>query len=262
MKGKLISSALFNFRNLSVLILSGGAAFLAGGAIDQSQIVAYPAAAALYLAFVIQSLASTKFHEEFNHKRKKREIQDLNYTCLKLANQAKKQVNSMFLPRLRKVVEDKNEIVNSFFRGERSYLKEKIVEQTLHLVISYIKLLTNYCLRSKELGSSDVGELANRINVNHRKLNFVKNPHAADDLKKVIEMDERIITRLKDEKNELERLSAKLDYMESTISMFKHQIIANIETEEMAERLETVVNEAVALDSVLDERQKSRARMR
>ena len=73
-------------------------------------------------------------------------------------------------------------------------------------------------------------------------------------------MDERLITRLKDEKKELERIGVKLDYMESTVNVFKHQILSSVENEEMLEQLETVVNEAEALDTVLEERRKSKLR--
>jgi prefoldin subunit 5 len=65
---------------------------------------------------------------------------------------------------------------------------------------------------------------------------------------------------MKDEKKELERIGAKLDYMESTVNMFKHQIMSSIENENMLEELETAVNEAEALDTVLEDRRKSRIR--
>jgi hypothetical protein len=69
-------------------------------------------------------------------------------------------------------------------------------------------------------------------------------------------MDEKIIVRIKEEKLDLERISAKLNYMESMVNMFKQQILSSIESEDMLEKLETAVNEATALDNVLDERRK------
>jgi DNA-binding XRE family transcriptional regulator len=48
--------------------------------------------------------------------------------------------------------------------------------------------------------------------------------------------------------------------MESTVNMFKHQIMSSIENENMLEELETAVNEAEALDTVLEDRRKSRIR--
>ena len=49
--------------------------------------------------------------------------------------------------------------------------------------------------------------------------------------------------------------------MESTVNMFKHQIMSSIENEEMLEQLETAVNEAEALDAVLYERRRSRIQL-
>lgn len=259
MKFRLFISSLFRLRNLGVLLIALGAAFIIAGLMPSSEgLIAYPAALAVYLVSVIQSLGSKKFHEGFNHKEKIRHIQNLNYSCLKLSAEAKKHTNAAYSQKLRKVIDDKNDIVDSFFRGEKSFLKEKIVEQTLNLVISYIRLLTNFCIRSRELSSVDVSGVIERINGNRRKINFVRDENAAEDLRKVIEMDEKIVNRLKDEKAELERISAKLDYMESTVNMFKHQIISSIESEDMLETLESAVNEAEALDNVLEERRKNR----
>lgn len=258
MKSRLLASSLFRLRNLGILLVALGAAFLTAGIAPSAELIAYSAALVLYLVSVIQSLGSKKFHEEFNHKQKIRHIQNLNYECLKLSSQAKKHTNATYNQKMRKVMDDKNDIVDSFFRGEKSFLKEKIVEQTLNLVISYIKLLTNFCMRSRELSNIDVSDIIERINTNRRKINFVRDVNAAEDLKKVIEMDEKIVNRLKDEKAEIERISTKLDYMESTVNMFKHQIMSSIETEDMLETLETAVNEATALDNVLEERRRNR----
>lgn len=269
MKSKFLLSAIFRFRNISILLAALFLLIMEGGVPGQNLgganltglFIGWPAylgAAALYILLVIQSLSSKDFNEKFNHKQKLKLIQDLNYSCLKLAAEAKKHTNATYFQKLKKVMDDKNDIVNSFFRGEKGYLKEKIVEQTLNLVVSYIKLLTNFCIRSRELNEVDVSTIANRVNTNARKLSFASDINAADDIKKVIEMDEKIISRLKDEKRDLERISAKLDYMESTVNMFKHQIISSIESEDMLEKLETAVNEASALDSVLEERRRNK----
>lgn len=271
MKLRMLVSALFKMKNVGLLILFLGITSMVRNSIavllpGNLQYLAYTGAAylpavVLYLAFVLKTLQSKEFHEEFNSREKIRQIQDLNYECLRLANEAKRYTNATYQQKLRRVMEDKNDIVNSFFKGDRSYIKEKITEQTLKLVISYIKLLINFCIRSKELKETDVGEVANRINANMRKLNFTKDPRMVEDIKNLIEMDQKIIDRLKEEKQEVERIGAKLDYMESTVSMFKHQILASIESEDMLEKLETAVNEAAALDSVLEERRKNRMRL-
>ncbi len=271
MKSRLILKAVFKLRNIGFLLLLLAAAailsdpsaltVLGNGIPVVPDIVAFPAAFAVYAAFVIQTLNSKNFHEDFNKKEKVRHIQDLNYSSLKLSNEAKRNTNSTYLQKLKKVMEDKNDIVESYFRGERGFLKERITEQTLNLVVSYLKLLNNFCIRSRELSSVDVSAVANRINTNTRKLGFTKDIHMLDDISKIIEMDEKLINRLKDEKKELERISAKLDYMESTVNMFKHQALSSVESEEMLEKLETAVNEAEALDNVLEDRRKNKQRL-
>jgi phage host-nuclease inhibitor protein Gam len=223
--------------------------------------VAFPTALIVYFGFVIQTLNSEKFHEEFNHKQKIRKIQDLNFECRRLGKEAKSQANAVYAEKLKRVIQDKDEIVDSFFRGERSYLRERIVEQTLTLVVSYIKLLTNYCIRNRGIAKVNVGDITGRINMNTRKMGFAKDIRTLDELQRVIDMDTKIIERLKEEQRELERINAKLDYMQSTVNMFKHQIISSIESEEMLEQLDTAVNEASALDSVLNERKKNRMRI-
>lgn len=266
MKGKLFVSALFRFRNISFLALALAIVFfrwstsVGSGLIPYYGIVEPLTSLAIYMALVLQSFVSKGFQDNFLHKQKVKQIKQLNTTCLRLYAEARKNTNQAYFQRLRKVMEDRNEIVNSFFRGERNLLKEKVVEQALNLVVSYIKLTNNFCLRSRELSTVDVSEVAKRINMNSRKLSFIKDSTAAEDIKRVIEMDERIINRLKEEKKDLERINTKLDYMESTINMFKHQMLSNIESEEMLGKLEAAVNEAEALDNVLQERRKDRMR--
>jgi anion-transporting ArsA/GET3 family ATPase len=268
MKGKLFVGALFKFRNIAFLLLSlfiviadeSGFLGLQSSILKYSGFTEYIIAAAIYLVLVLQSFTSKAYQDKFMRGQKIKQIKHLNTLCFKLFSETRKNVNQAYLKKLRKMMEDRNEIVTTFFRGERNYLKEKIVEQTLNLVVSYIKLTNNYCLRSRELSSLDVSEVADRVNMNARKMSFLKDPYAIEDLKKVIDMDERIIQRLKDEKKDLERIHTKLDYMESAVNMFKHHILSNIESEELLDKLETTVNEAYAMDSVLQERRKTKQR--
>lgn len=271
MKSRLFASALFNPRNIAVLLLAVGAAILISDPTafpNMFQIpplkgigtFVFPASIAAYLLFALQSFMNKDFQDRFIRREKIKQIRELNRTCYRLANEAKKYTNSTYSQKLRKLVSDREDIFESFFRGEHSFLKERIVEQSLNLVVAYLRLLTNFCIRSRELSEVNFGSISERINVNSRKLNFTKDSRAAEDIKNVIEMDEKIINRLKDEKKELERISAKLDYMESTVSMFKHQIISSVESEDMLEKLGTAVNEATALDNVLEDRRKNRMR--
>jgi hypothetical protein len=181
---------------------------------------------------------------------------------MKLSMQTKGFASPIQRQKLRKIMQDKDDIFKSLKRGDgHSYLKEKIVEKSLNLIISYTKLLTNYSIRSKELSEINISDLMNKINANRRKISFMKDDRMLGDISSIIEMDEQVIQRVKDEKNELERISARLDCIESMLGMFKHQIVSSIESEEMVERLETAVNEATALDNVLQERRRNQIRM-
>lgn len=254
MKARLVLSALFKFRNICIL----AGALLLSSLISNNMLLpdslTVSAALVAYIASVIATLSSKAFHEDFKHKEKMRDIRELNRQTIRLAADAKRNTNAAYAQRLKRVMDDKNDVFSSYAAGEHSYLKEKIVEQTLNLVVSYLKLLNNFCIRSRELSSVDISAVAGRINANNRKLSFAKDARMADDLRKVMEMDEKLINRMKDEKKELERIGTKLDYMESTVNMLKHRIISSIEDEELLEQLEKAVNEAEALDTVLEDR--------
>jgi len=270
MRARMVLSALLKLRNIMILVaawvllsLLNSASVLPAlfGVEKLPGALAFTGGLAVYIVFVIQTLLSKDFHEEFNRKEKFRKIRELNRLANRLAGEAKRNTNNTYLLKLRKVMEDKNDIFASYSSGEPTYLKEKIVEQTLNLVIAYLKLLNNFCIRNRELSSVDVGAITARINANNRKLSFARDERMADDIRKVIEMDTRLIERMKEEKKDLESISARLDYMESTVNMFKHQIMSRIENEEMLEQLETAVNEAEALDAVLGERRRNRLRI-
>ena len=275
MNANFFTSAFFRFRNLFTLTFWLAVAYLITTNQYFLEIInstgygslittgVYGSGVVLYLALVMQSIFSDKYKKEYKRKEKKKQIHDLNKECMRLSTKIRDvSPTPVQRQKVRKIIQDKNDILNSLKRGEEySYLKEKLVEQSLNLVVSYIKLLTNYSIRMKEISEVNVSDLVNKINANRRKVEFMKDVRLADDVKGVIEMDEKVIERIKEEKNELERIHARLDYIESMISAFKHQIISSIETEEMVEKLETAVNEAVALDNVLQERRRNRISM-
>lgn len=273
MNGNLFFNAIFRFRNFATLIGWFFVVYLLSGSVDVQNLnigtdintlitAAYGLGGLTYLGMVIQSLFSNSYREEVNLKEKKKEINSINRQCVKMSAQARSSITPIQRQKLRKIMQDKDDILNSLKRGdERSYLKEKIVEKSLNLVVSYIKLLTNYSIRIKELSELNTNDIMNKINVNRRKLSFLKDERMIEDIKSIIQMDESNIQRIKDEKNELERINARLDYIESMLGMFKHQIISSIESEEMVEKLDTAVNEATALDNVLQERRRNQIRM-
>lgn len=253
MKFKLLISALTNYRNLGILIVLS---ILSSTLHGNMSYIAFLVSIAVYLGFSLQSFTSKKFQENFIHESKKKNIKNLNEMCIKLAAETKRYTNAAYYKKLCSIMEDKSEIVQAYYKDEFNYLKERITEQTLNLVITYIKLLKNFCKRCRDLNLTDVNPIIERINQNKRKLNFINDQKIYEDLKRTIEMDEKILDRLKEEKQELERIDTKLDYITSTVSMFKHQIGLSMESEEMLEKIENALNEATALENVLDQRQK------
>ncbi|TYQ14816.1 UNVERIFIED_CONTAM: hypothetical protein Cloal_1195 [Acetivibrio alkalicellulosi] len=261
MKFKLLMGSLTRPRNIGILVVLMG---LLAGLVTQGTLnigfLAFIASISIYLGFVIQSFTSKKFQDMFIHRMKEKRIRELNKICTRLADDAKRHTNASYFKKLRSIMEDKNEIVKSYQKDSPDFLKEKITEQTLNLVVSYIKLLKSFCIRTKDLNSVDVNPVLERITKNTRKLNFTNDPKLYENVNKIIEMDQKIISRLKEEKLELERIDTRLDYIKSTVNMFKHQINLSLESEEMLEKIESAVNEALALENVLDERNKKSIR--
>jgi len=263
MKTRFILSAIFRFRNIVILAASLILTNTLAGTIPVFGSVSSlmtPLSFVIYLIAVIRTLSDKKFREDYSRQERLWEIRNLNRQANRLAAEARRNTIGPYGHKLRKMMDDKNEIFKSYASSEYSYLKERIVERTLNLVIVYIKLLNNYCIRYRELSKIDVGTVTARINDNSRKLNFARDEKIQSDLQKVIEMDQKLINRMKEEKKELERISTKLDYMESTVNMFKHQILASVENEDMLEQIETAVNEAEALENVLEERKREKLR--
>lgn len=255
MKFKLLLSALTDFRNLAILILLMIVSLSLDGKIDYI----YPLLPiAGYLGFSLQSFTSKKFQDNFLHNSKKKHINNLNEMCKRLANDTKRFTNAAYYKKLCAIMEDRSEILQDYQKDEFNYMKERIAEQSLNLVITYIKLLKNFCKRSRDLNLTDINPIMERVSQNTRKLSFINDPKIYEDLKRTIELDEKILNRLKEEKQDLDRIDTKLDYIKSTVSMFKHQIGLSMESEEILEKIENTLNEATALENVLDQRQRRR----
>ncbi len=261
MKMRLFFSALFSIRNLGVLAISLFVAWLAGKLpfISASPFTAaalYYAAVAVYAVSVVQSLTSRKFGESFEHKLKIENIKELNYKAKRLFIDTKKVTDYNYYLKMRKILEDKNIIYESFFRSGYDPLKEKILTQALSLAVAYINMLYNYSVRRKELSDEDMGEVLERLKTNRHKASYVKDPLELSDIQKVIDIDEKTIARIGEEKKDLESIAAKLDYIESSVGMFKHRMLSNIDSEDLLEKTSQIVDEASALNNALTEHRK------
>ena len=269
MKPSLIKGALLLRRNLIALIASyvvlrfalprlpldiisnQDASMAAYSAVSSIQ---YGLSLAVYAGFVAQSLLSREFKDNFNQKEKINEIKKESETCRQNARILKRKLEPKAQQRLDNMLRESEEIVQSFLSGNKNHLKERVVQQSLKLTSAYITLADMFRVRSSASNSERISQLARRINSNTNNLNSVRDDGIASELKRVIDADERMIESLKNERLELDRIDARLQYMESAIGMLKYNIISNLESEDTLNRLESDVREADVLNTVLNER--------
>ncbi|MCL2164162.1 MAG: hypothetical protein FWH55_07175 [Oscillospiraceae bacterium] len=218
----------------------------------------------VYSAFVVQSLASPKFRAKSEKRALIGKIRKMSNECYSQARSMKRKLSVSDQKRLAQVISDTEEVVNSFFNSDKNYLKVRVVEKTLSLASLYTKMFSMYQTRQRVLDGGQISQVARRINANTSYLNSIRDSMTKDEIMKVIANDEKYIESLKNEKIELEKLSARLQYMESTISMLKYNIVSNLVTEDVLGTLESEVNEADALNEVLSgrfEEKRSRERI-
>ena len=209
---------------------------------------------AIYGGFVIQSILSNQAKEDFAHKEMINDIRRTHEDCRLKARNLKRKLEPKAQLRLDGILKEAEEIVHSFLNGDTNPLKERVVQQSLKLTTNYIRLADMFRVRATASGGERISALAKRINANTSNLNSVRDPGIASELRRVIEADERMIESLKNERLELEKIDARLQYMESTISMLKYNIISNLESEDILSSLESDVSEAGALNTVLADR--------
>lgn len=214
-----------------------------------------------YLYFVLQTLRSDKFINEFNHAEKLEGLQKMSWECNELYRHLYKKFDRNMKNRAAGIMKQKNELMDYFEKYSDNPLKQTIIEKALKLVNAYLNLVYNYSVRSREITSISISEIVNRINYNNRKLGTLKSYDAVIELTKTVEMDEKLLQRIKEEREELEQASVKLDYIESTIGGFKHQIMSSETDDPASDDIENIINEATALDNVLNERSKNKMKL-
>jgi phage shock protein A len=252
---KVVKAAIFRPLNLLWLIIIFG--FASGLTMSFSELswvpfAAFPAGFTFYILILGITLGNKEFHESFNRRNKQKNIRFQNKLCSKFAAEAKKYANNTFLQKLIKVINDKDSIISSYYDSS-GVIEEKVAEQALNLTVSYLKLFINFCRRMREWSRFDREPIIRRINENRRKHEFTRNPHIKEDILRVIQTDEKLLNHFSRESSELKRLEMKLEYIEGTINMLRQHMIADFETTDMLEKLETAVNEASAFEAALDE---------
>ncbi len=266
MKGgsALYLKAALKFRNIVMLIAGMAlAAGFSGSASDTPWLsfVFLAIGITAYITGVAGTLKSSKFREEFELSEKLDDICKLSSECSSLYRQISRSLNRNQRAKALGVLKQKKELMDYFKKYKEDPIKQKIIEQALKLVIAYFNLVNNYSDRVRELSQGNFNELVSRINLNNRKLGSLKNYEAVLELTKTVEMDEKLLKELKEDREELEMVNVKLDQMESTIVGFKHRILSFELSDPESEEIENVINEASALDNALNERNRSRHRI-
>ena len=244
-------------RNIIALIAS----LLIGSVIQRSYavlpfpvgILAFQAPLIVYVGFVLQSMVDGKFRQEYEKQRIIRRIKKSSTECTTQSRNLKRRLKLQDQQRLNKVIAEMNEIVRSFLSGDKSDIKVQLVDKSLRLTEMYIKLMDHYYIRIKASEGEQISFLARRINTNTSNLNSVRDPATANELRRVIEADERMINSLKEDRKSLETVDARLQYMESTISMLKYNVTSNLGTYDMLHTLEQEIDEAAAINTVLSD---------
>jgi hypothetical protein len=214
----------------------------------------YWLAVAVYAGFVLQSLFSKEFKDGFEQKEMIVNIRKTAEECRASARILSRKLEPKAQARLNSMLKESDEIVNSFLGGDKNYLKVRVVQQSIKLTSSYIKLADMFRVRSSASNDEKISQLARRINANTSNMNNVRDSGIANELQRVIDADEKMIESLKNERLELDIIDARLQYMESTIGMLKYNIISNLESDDILNSLESDVYEAGALNDVLNER--------
>jgi len=218
------------------------------------EVIIFGLSLAVYGGFVIQSMLSPEFRETLEQREVINEIRKASEECHQAVRNLKRKLDPGAQQRLSNVLKESDEIVQSFLGGDKNFLKVRAVRQSLKLTLAYIRLADMFRVRASASSGDRISQLARRINANTSNLNNARDPGVSDELKRVIAADERMIESLKNERFELERIDARLQYMESSIGMLKYNIISNLESEDILRNLESDVHEADALNSVLNER--------
>lgn len=214
-----------------------------------------------YLYFVLQTYKSRDFKLDCAQDEKLDNIRKLSRECDDLYRKVAGRIGRNMRNKAAGVMKQKRELMKYFGMNCENPIRQRIVEQALKLVTAYFNLLCNYAVHMRELSTENMNELIGRINYNNRKLGSLKSYNAVLELTKTVEMDEKLLKDMKEDREELEKASVKLDYIESTICGFKHRILSEDSEDPEVEEIENVINEAAALDSVLNERSKNRMRL-
>lgn len=252
--------AAFKFKNiffLAVGLLFALAAASAYGTGWLTGLLAFAGVAA-YVIGILRTVKSSEFKSEVELSEKLGEIGKLSWECNSQYRKIAGRLGKNLRMRAVRVLKQKEELMSYFKHYEDDPIKQKIIEQALKLVMAYLNLASNYADSMRELSQQNLNELHARINFNNRKIGTLKNYQAVLELTKTVEMDEKLLKNLMEDREQLEMVNVRLDQIESTIVGFKHRILSSELSDPETEEIENVINEATALDNALNEHSRLR----
>jgi Xaa-Pro aminopeptidase len=248
MKVKRILKAAFTKRNLALLavvaIVSYWTEYLPFALVG----------AAGYLFFVLQTLKSIPRDGSETSEEKLESLLELDSRCDELYREVRGELDRPSQKKVEDILQDKNELMELFRNHQENYVGQRVTEQALKLVMAYTYLAVQYNQKRDAVVSGNAGEIIDDINSNVRKMNSLKDPQAIEDMKRAIEMEKKVLDRIEEDERELEKMAARLAYIESTMKTFKHQLQYSENTADTSAEIDSIINEAAALDQALNER--------
>jgi len=257
----MLLKAAFKFRN--ILILAAGIALAAGAAgyapdAGWIRIAAGTASLAAYAGAVAATMRSREFRKELELSEKLESIYRLNREINQQYRHMSGRLGKNLRQKAARVLRQKDQLLRYFDEYHEDPIKQRIVEQALKLVMAYLKLAGSISGRARELSPKRMDELTARINANNRRRGTLKSYQAVLELSKTIEMDEKLLEMMKEERRDLETASVRLDQIESSIVGFRHRLLSNEISDSEYEEIENAINEATALDNALNEQRRRR----
>ncbi|MCL2741601.1 MAG: hypothetical protein FWE70_05765 [Oscillospiraceae bacterium] len=262
-------SAFLSVRNVLIGALALAAAtvshqsFLRGTPAAHLSFALYLAAASVFLGSGLQTLLSKAHGERYAKRRTFARIREADKDCKAKAKRLSPNLRN--LPaNVRGVLADKDVILGVYFDEDQTYIQEKVALQSLELTNAYLRQYANYSMRKGEVEKADIQAITSRINGNLRKIGFTSDDDAKAGILDNIAMDERLLSSIKGERVELAKVMTKLEYMESVIGSLKHKVVsgADIGGEISSGKVQSIIDEATALDSALESRRGEGLRLR
>lgn len=254
--------AAFKFKNIFMLAV-GLILALAAASYGMGPLAGLIALAGVvaYIIGILSTAKSSEFRSEVELSEKLGDIGKLSWECNSQYRKIAGRLGKNLRMKAIRVLKEKEDLMNYFKHYEDDPIKQKIIEQALKLVMAYLSLAVNYADSMRELSQQNLNELHARINFNNRKIGTLKNYQAVLELTKTVEMDEKLLKNLMEDREQLEMVNVRLDQIESTIVGFKHRILSSELSDPETEEIEDVINEATALDNALNEHSRLRQRI-